>query len=335
MLKIRHLLYYLLKAEVSGLKRHSYDERDFDVVALGWGEYTPKQTSKVIPTISTKNQGSMNTCQWNATTSQKEIDEGCVLSVRSLVGYGYSNGLISGNGFSDLRSGQKMLQDYGILEQGTIPENIDNWDEYKIVPFNKNKEQSEKHKIKTYWRLSNINQYLKALDDGRPFTTGMDWYTAFNQGGGFSNPWIISKAGGWCIGGHAVLCVGYNLDYFGKQVFIFKNSYGESWGGTFTDQNGNQVNGAFAVEFDYFLNNTYGCYVNLDMPKEKAKNLNNSMLQKIVRMADGSYWFIKDKKKQKFENYLAPVFAALGDEFGCRTATESEMKDLKDYKFFG
>jgi C1A family cysteine protease len=44
-----------------------------------------------------------------------------------------------------------------------------------------------------------------------------------------------------CLGGHAVLCVGYDLD---KEVFIFRNSWGENWGDK----------GYFYLPFAYVLN---------------------------------------------------------------------------------
>jgi C1A family cysteine protease len=43
-----------------------------------------------------------------------------------------------------------------------------------------------------------------------------------------------------CLGGHAVLCVGYDMD---EQVFIFRNSWGPDWG----------MNGYFTLPFTFVL----------------------------------------------------------------------------------
>ena len=127
---ITHLL-YRRKAKPSGLLATPRDDRDFEYPFGGWFGYTPKFQSKLIPTVTTKDQNTFQTCQWNATTTAKEIDEQTPLSVRSIVNWGRMNGLCGFEGLSDLRSGQKALANWGILDQSDLPENTNtNWNAY-------------------------------------------------------------------------------------------------------------------------------------------------------------------------------------------------------------
>ena len=121
---ITHLPYKIFKARGSGLKRSPKDDNDFQTGIFGWFEYKPKYIEHIIKTLSVRNQKSLNTCQWNATTVQKEPDEKGRLSVKSLVIKGKMLGYISGNGYSNLRDGQKVLQKWGILSEGLIDETV-------------------------------------------------------------------------------------------------------------------------------------------------------------------------------------------------------------------
>jgi len=205
--EIKHLYYFLFVARPSGLNKTPVDFRDFQTGIFGWFGYTPKHTRKLINTISVKDQTPHNTCQWNATTVQKEVDEKCKLSVRSLVSKGIKMGRVSGNGFSNLRDGQDVLRSWGILEEGEINEGAGlSWSGYASVNSDLHTNKASKHKISSYWSVSSRNDILKLLDEGHIITTGLKWFTGFNQGGGFSSPWIISKAVGYLVGGHAVCC---------------------------------------------------------------------------------------------------------------------------------
>lgn len=320
-IKLKHLLSgYVFRAKSSGLIRHEKDERDFDTSILGWGEYKPLNTRKVIQTKSIKNQSSKNNCQWQATTAQKEVDEDVILSARSLSSYGQKNGMVTGNGFSSLISGQKSLQNWGIAEEQTVGgEDINDWESYVSINLANLTQLAEQHKIKSYWSISSRNDRLKALDENRPIVTGIDWYTGYNQGGGFSSPWIINNATGWKIGGHAILMIGYDLNYFGKKVYIFQNSYGADWGD----------NGKFYIEMDFFDSSNYGCYINLDIPLDEAKKLNiKDMLKSIMRDSKGGLWFVKNGKKQKISGLMG-MLTAYTVEFGVET-NDSKLNSLKE-----
>ncbi len=226
----------------------------------------------MLPTKSIKDQNPLNTCGWNSATVSKEPDENSVLSVRSLVAYAKANGMLSGDGFSNLRDNQKSIQNFGIAEESVVPDVSHNdWNTYSNINLGSFKDNASKHKSKTYWQVTTRNDSLKMLDDGRIISTGLDWYTGFNQGGGFKYPWIISKAIGYKVGGHAVAIIGYDLNYNGQKVYIMQNSYGSAWGDS----------GKFYITMDYLDNVNYGRYVHLDLEQPVVDILTQYFAQNV------------------------------------------------------
>lgn len=283
--KLKGLLYWLFIAKESGLNPTPKDTRDFQTGIFNWFGYTPQKTRHIIPTISIKDQDELNTCQWHATIAQKEVDEKCRLSVRQMVSKGRRMGLVSGNGFSNLRSGQKVLQDWGAVEEGITKETADSWEEYSGLNSDLYTERASKHKISSFWSVSSRNDLLKLLDMNKPVTTGMLWYTGYNQGGGFKAPWLITGPDGFKIGGHAFLIVGYDMNYKGRKVYIIQNSYGSGWGD----------NGKFYVDMNYLDSVNYGYYTNLD---EVDKDLDkvDKELGKFIVEYDGKNVKAKDSR---------------------------------------
>jgi hypothetical protein len=295
--KIKDWYYWKFTAKTSGLLPTPRDDRDFETGIFRWFGYTPKNTVKVIKTIGVKNQGPLNTCQWNAATTCKEVDEKVELSVRSLVAQGLKMGLVTGDGFSNLRSGQKVLQDWGIVKQNLCLEGPLVWNTYKDVNTDALKNDAAEHKIKSFWYVTSRNDALKLLDDNRPIVTGLMWYTNFNQGGGFSYPWIIESNGQYQVGGHAVSIIGYIFGYKGisnnkllvgaggKNVYIVQNSYGENWGASF-EHEGKQYRGIFFWEMNHADNNNYNFYTNLDLSVEESKELIKKNMTNVKLVKD-------------------------------------------------
>ncbi len=282
-LKLRHIPYRLFVAKKSGLKiKRKRDSRNFNTKVLGWAGYTPKNKTCLIPTLSIKSQ-LYNTCSFNSATVQKEVDEGVVLSVRGILAWAVKNGMVKGDGFANLDAAQKALKNWGILEQGAVGDAFGesyDWNDYINVNLDTFKDLAAVHKIKTYWEVTSRNDRLKLLDEGKVLDTGIDWYTGFNQGGGFSSPWLIIRPLGWRVGGHAIAIIGYNLNYQGRGVYIVQNSYGSSWGD----------NGKFYIDMDYFDKNNYGVYANLDIGKNEALLLNNQDM--IIKKKDSPALYV-------------------------------------------
>lgn len=320
--KIKHLIYWLLRAKSSGLLPLKEDHRDYQVSELGFGRfgYQPKHTEKYIETVSVKNQRMINTCQWCATTIAKEVDEQKKLSVRSIVCKGKQLGLLSGNGWSNLRGGQEVLKKWGILSEETCPDvGHEDWNNYSSFNVDKHSEEAAKHKIKSYWFVKNLDELYELIDKNKVVVTGMDWYSGFNQGGGFSFPWIIEKIIGYVVGGHAYAIKGYNRKT-NKVLVKAQNSYGSLWGDK----------GDFWVDADYFVRyamGRYGAVVNIDIEDveepwvKQAEKLYNDIKKRTnyimrVQNVGEMYLFSEEglvyigisigdgKLKQEFNKYL-------------------------------
>lgn len=285
----RHLFAEKLNGKVykaGGLKRDKKDKRDFNTEKLGWGfGYTPKNRRFVISTLSVKDQMMNNTCTQVSATVQKEIDEKCELSEESLTCFAKLEGEISGNGFATLRGIQKVIQKWGIAEKALLDKPSNNWEIYSSSTnlTQEVRENAASHKSKSFWSVNNRNDRLKVLEEGRILHTGLDWYSGFNMSGGFSSPWIIKGGRGVVVGGHAVVIKGFDLD---KNVYIFQNSYGKSWGD----------NGDFYVDMDYFDRYGYLPYAQLDIPVDTASFLNAYQFKFVKGSGPAVYQIMGDRK---------------------------------------
>lgn len=238
----------------------------------------------------------VHNCQWNATIAQKEIDEKSKLSVRQMVSKGKRMGLVSGDGFSNLRSGQKVLQEWGAVEEGVIKEEVSSWAEYSGINSDLYTDRASRHKISSFWSVSSRNDLLKLLDADKTVTTGMMWYTGFNQGGGFKAPWLITRAIGYKVGGHAVLIVGYDMNYQGRKVYIIQNSYGKDWGD----------NGKFYIDMSYLDGNSYGYFTNLDeIDKTLGKFITDYDGKNVKAKGNPAIYHIQSGNKKLYPTWLS------------------------------
>lgn len=272
--KLKHLWYWL-RAKGSGLQKTPRDDRDFqvaDLKELGWGlGYTPKYNYHIIPGFGDAyDQNDLLSCQWYATAKQEETDYREPMSPRGLVNWGRQNGLTGNLGLSNIRSGQLALQKFGVLSQRELPEmynNANSWSQYAYVNIDAYKDKAAQRKISTFWAVSSKNDLLKALDEGKPILTGIDWRTVYNRSGGRKDYWYIRDKAGYSVGGHALCIGGYNL---AKNYLIVQNSYSNAWGKEFIDPEGNSIKGGLCIDIDFFLKNNYGCYINLNVDYPKA-----------------------------------------------------------------
>ena len=296
---LTHLIYRLLYARGSGYKKSKPDVRDFDTFDIGWGfGYTPKYKRVEFETLSVKNQSPYNTCVYNSTTVCKEIDENVVLSVRSLVVMAKRLGLMIRDGWSNLNAGEKVLKAWGIQEERDLPDlKQANFDSYSKTVLDNQK--ASKHKIKSYWTVNSRDQRLKALDEGKAIKVAIDWYTGFNSRylTRYFPDYIIMKAVGYKVGGHALAMIGYDLD---KNIYIIQNSYGTTYG-TKTDTN--TKGGIFYIDMDYFDKNNHGAYVNLDMGIDSGAFI-KAYAQKNVKGNSSAIYYISGGKKHVYPNWF-------------------------------
>jgi len=278
-----------------GLKKLSKDERDLDSSKLGWGlgTYIPKKPSSGLVPLSTKNQY-RNTCQWNGLSGSKEIDEKIELDEQCAVLLGKREGYISGDGFSNLRDGEIILQKFGCCRKGMLPNIRESWNKYSDISLLTYEvlKDAARHKSKSYWRIYNHNQALQALDEGHPVKLGVGWRTSMNTNGGFSFPWLLNFIKGIFCGGHAIYLFDWDLNYQEKKVFEGKNSFSEKWGDK----------GNFKITFEDFDREVkgYGSYANIDMDKETAKFVSENNGKVFKEVQGSGVYKIEDGKKRRF-----------------------------------
>jgi len=300
---LTHLWYRIFRARGSGLLPTPKDTRDYKTKTLGWFGYTPKNQKVFIPPISIKDQNGFNTCQFNATVARKERDEGMPLLVRAFVAYGAKHNYLSGNGWSDMRSGEKILAEWGCPDEAFcatlgITERRPNgsaysWNEYINLDLDALTENANLHKSKTYWSVSSVNDVLKLLDDGRCVKVAIDWWSAFNYDGGFRFPWIIKAVIGYLLGGHCIVADGYDQNYQNFKVIKEQTSYGD-WGDK----------GHYYITWDLMAKylTKYGAYTDLDIERSVADILTECAFKNVK--GTGTVYYIYGGKKHGYPDRL-------------------------------
>jgi hypothetical protein len=289
---------------VGGLLPQVKDTRDFrykDLMGFSLFDYTPKHDYWKLKTLSVKDQVNLNTCVFNSYAVQREPDEGCELSVKSLVQYAAKNKMLSGNGFSTLRNGQKIGQEFGICDNDVCPNIVTDWTSYALRGMTQQQiDNASTHKSKSYFLVDSEKETLKALDDGYIIHTGLTWYNSYNMTGGLKAPWVLPFEQGRAVGGHAVALKGYN---YKKRLLIFQNSFGASWGD----------NGDFYVRMDDWFKYSPEGYACVDMDADSWKKFIASHEGRDVKGKGAAIYRIMNGKKCIFNDPLC--FFAYGGSF--------------------
>lgn len=280
-----------------GLQPLPSDRRDFQFSSLFtiFG-YTPKHDEYVIPTLSVKDQKGLSNCSFQSATVQKEIQEGVVLSAQNLTARAYQNRLCGWGGWANLRNAQDVLVKWGIGEQKNGENTHLDFGSY--VNGGNLKPADFDHRAKSYWLIKNADEYLKAIDEGFIVDLGIDWYSGYNQGGGFSYPWVIKKPVGYLIAGHAIAGKGYRMK---DETAVIQNSYSSAWGDK----------GNFYINLDFLDGyiRKYGAFATLDIEYNKkltAQDIIERFDNKNVKGNKGSAIFrIQAGMKCVYKNDLA------------------------------
>lgn len=300
------------------------DPRDFDLGIFGWGKtYQAKNDVVLIPTRRVIDQQNYNTCQWCASTTCKENDEKVDLAERSIVTKGRRLGLLTGDGYSNLDAGDKVLKDWGIVESARISNNYcaGNFESFTAPIIDDYKNDAAVHKISSHWNVTKRGDILKLLDDGKLLKTAIDWYTGFNQGGGFADRgYLMDRFVGYKVGGHCFTCKGYAISYKGvgvdnkiitgaggQNVYIFQNSYGPLWGKTIVDKQGRVHQGIFFANMDFFDKYGWAFKANLDTPVDVARFIIDYDGKNVKSQEDSAVYLIQKGRKFK---YLTPASLA-------------------------
>lgn len=148
-------------------------------------------------------------------------------------------GTIESDAGAELRDGIKSIAASGVCDEAVWP--------YTIPQFTKRPSQhayddASFHRAITYQRLSQtLYSLMTALANGHPFVVGISLYESFeSEMVARTGHAPIPTRGERLLGGHAVLCAGYDTS---AGLFRFRNSWSVQWG----------ARGDFTLPFAYLL----------------------------------------------------------------------------------
>ena len=133
-------------------------------------------------------------------------------------------GTINEDSGAVIRDGIKSINQFGVCHENLCPFLIE---AITVRPSNEAFVDVLNYKALSYKRISNILSDMKGcLAEGYPFVVGIMIYEAL-ESEEVARTGILPMPAGQCLGGHAVMVVGYD-DV--KQMFKIMNSWGSGWG---------------------------------------------------------------------------------------------------------
>ena len=194
-----------------------------------------------------EDQGDLGSCTANALAGAMEFleDENKVSPFNTLsrLFIYYNERVIEGtvryDSGAQIRDGIKSLSNLGVCAESLWPYNVA---AYKTKPTANCYADGLKRKIVSYYRINTLSDMKTCLASGFPFVFGFSVYTQFESQAAATTGIInLPVKGDKCLGGHAVLCVGYDDT---TQRFLVRNSWGTSWG----------IQGYFTIPYTYLTN---------------------------------------------------------------------------------
>ena len=178
-------------------------------------------------------QGQLGSCTANAIAGAIEFDQrktqaGEFTPSRLFIYYNERDmeGTVSTDSGAQIRDGIKSVSVLGAPPEPDCPYVIANFAQKPSVTAYTDAKQ---HVVTLYQRLvQELNTLKGCLASGFPFVFGFTCYESFeSQAVAASGVLPMPKSGEAVVGGHAVVCVGYDDS---SREFIVRNSYGSSWG---------------------------------------------------------------------------------------------------------
>jgi C1A family cysteine protease len=229
----------MIQKHVYGCKKDPDDKRDLPYKVSPFLKL-PKKVSLREFCSPVVDQGPVGSCTAHAGTGMMElliIKYGLPVTQFSRIFTYYTTRMIEGVSPEEdsgcyLRNTMKSLAKTGACEEAFwADEDVAN--KFKLAPPEEAYLNALNHQILQYNRLS-ISDLKACLASGFPFVCGIDIYQSFESTKvSLTGKVPMPKRGEAYLGGHAVLCVGYNDAMRNNgQIghFIFKNSWGPMWG---------------------------------------------------------------------------------------------------------
>ena len=180
------------------------------------------------------NQGNLGSCTANAISTAhyfsqiKQKAQKAFVPSRLFIYYNERamEGTINSDAGAVIRNGFKCIAKLGVCSEDTWKYKEDKFSE---KPIENAYTIALDHQVIKYMKVVQMTKQLKGcLAEGYPFVFGFTVYDSF-ESDEVARTGIMSLPEGneSCMGGHAVMCVGYDDE---KKVFIVQNSWGKEWG---------------------------------------------------------------------------------------------------------
>jgi C1A family cysteine protease len=178
-------------------------------------------------------QGQLGSCTANAIGAAIEFDQIKAqqpefMPSRLFIYYNERTmeGTVKSDAGAQIRDGIKSVAELGVAPEGEWPYVIG---KFSSKPPAKVYTDAKQHVVQLYQRLIQELSTLKGcLASGFPFVFGFTCYESF-EGEAIAKTGILQMpaSGEKVVGGHAVLCVGYDDK---SRMFLVRNSWGPKWG---------------------------------------------------------------------------------------------------------
>lgn len=208
--------------------REAVDARDYKYVLSSTRTLSTVDLRKYCTSV--ENQGNLGSCTGQAIASAIELlnkRNNKVTDISRLFIYYFERmllGTINYDSGAYIRDGIKSVNKYGAPLERLWPYLIN---KFRQKPNSNALNDALRRKVTRYERVADHAGCIDALNNGYPVVIGFDVYPSFlkiNKTGMMVYP---DKKKERCIGGHAVLLVGYDST---AQHYIVRNSWGTSWG---------------------------------------------------------------------------------------------------------
>jgi len=203
------------------------------------------------------NQGTLGSCTANALSGAYTYRYNCENNVSSggsdefvpsrlFIYYNerYLEGTTGSDSGAQIKDGIITLKKYGVCPESMWPYDVS---KFKDKPGDQCYTEAKKDHftIDQHRVTQTLDDFKGCLEDGCVFAFGFVVFESFEDSSRWDpKTWImpIPEEGERVMGGHAVLCVGFDDE---KQCFIVRNSWGKDWGD----------NGNFYMPYDYMMGN--------------------------------------------------------------------------------
>lgn len=209
-----------------GWKRDTSDERDFRFSAPR--SRLPKTSDLRARMSAVKHQGTLGSCTGHASISVMQYLYPSRPNMSRLMAYyngRAAEGTVNEDAGAQIRSVVKALAKVGVCRETMMPYDIKKFTRKPTAAMLKD---AERNRIGSYSRITSLNALRGALADGNPVIFGFWVYESF-ESEALALTGIMQMPGDdeQCLGGHAVVAVGY-CDK--RKMVLVRNSWGSKWG---------------------------------------------------------------------------------------------------------